>query len=121
MESVLVVFSFIVNILVAGYFGLRLFLGSSPKAQNANLTQVFGDNTPARQILACVYLSIAIMSIWALIDQARMIDIALVLFPMQIVYKLLTLIAVKDHSNPVPPSNLAISVLHLISLIVIWF
>jgi len=39
------------------------------------------------------------MSIWALIDQSRMIDIALVLFPMQIVYKLLTLIAIKDHCS----------------------
>jgi hypothetical protein len=35
---------------------------------------------------------------------------------MQIVYKLLTLIAVEDRKNPVPYANLAISILHIFSL-----
>ena len=123
MGSVLVILSMCVNIIVAGYFGVRLFgvrlFGGS--SQSLSLKQSFGEDTPARQILACVYLAIAIMSIWALIDQARMIDIALVLFPMQILYKLLTLISVRDRSNPVPLSNLIISILHSFSLLAIWF
>jgi hypothetical protein len=105
--------SYIVNIAVAGMMGTLLFLNLGER-----ITKVFGENTAARQILACLYLSIAIFSTIGLFNHEYFIQIALVLFPLQIVYKLLTLIAVKDKKNPVPYYNLGISILHMFS---IWF
>jgi hypothetical protein len=107
--------SHIVNVLVAGMMGTLLFLNST-----SQIIEVFGMPTPARQILSCVYLSIAIMSSIALVSKTKIITIAVVLFPMQIVYKILTLIAVSDIFNPVPWSNLAISILHAFSLYLIY-
>jgi len=109
----IVTISYIVNILLAGMMGTLLFFNIGKRIIN-----VFGENTPARQILACLYLSIAIFSTIALFNQDYFFKIALMLFPMQIVYKLLTLIAVKDRKNPVPYYNLAISILHLVS---VWY
>ena len=111
----IVYLSHIVNVLVAGMMGTLLFFNS-----NSQIIEVFGSQTPARQILSCVYLSIAIMSSVALISKRKTISIAVVLFPMQIVYKILTLIAVSDILNPVPWSNLAISILHAYSLYLIY-
>jgi hypothetical protein len=111
----LVYLSHIVNVLVAGMMGTLLFFNS-----NSQIIEVFGPQTPARQILSCVYLSIAIMSSVALISKRKTISIAVVLFPMQIVYKILTLIAVSDILNPIPWSNLAISILHAYSLYLIY-
>lgn len=107
--------SHIVNVLVAGMMGSLLFFNS-----NSQIIEVFGPQTPARQILSCVYLSIAIMSSVALISKRKTISIAIVLFPVQIVYKILTLIAVSDILNPVPWSNLAVSILHAYSLYLIY-
>lgn len=107
--------SHIVNVLVAGMMGSLLFFNS-----NSQIIEVFGPQTPARQILSCVYLSIAIMSSVALISKRKTISIAIVLFPVQIVYKILTLIAVSDILNPVPWSNLAVSILHAFSLYLIY-
>jgi hypothetical protein len=111
----IVYISHIVNVLVAGMMGtLLVFNSTSP------IIEVFGPITPARQILSCIYLSIAIMSSVALVSKSKLIGIAVVLFPMQIVYKLLTLIAVSDKLNPVIWSNLAISILHIYSLYLIY-
>ena len=107
--------SHIVNVLVAGMMGTLLFFNI-----NSPILEVFGPETPSRQILSCVYFSIAIMSSVALISKSKIITIAVVLFPMQIVYKLLTLIAVSDKFNPVPWSNLAVSLLHAYTLYVIY-
>ena len=107
--------SHIVNVLVAGMMGTLLFFNS-----DSQIIEVFGPQTPARQILSCVYLSIAIMSSVALISKRKTISIAIVLFPVQIVYKILTLIAVSDILNPVPWSNLAVSILHAYSLYLIY-
>jgi hypothetical protein len=104
-----------VNILVAGMMGTLLFINSS-----SPIIEVFGGTTPARQILSCIYLAIATMSTIALVHRSQLIKIAIVLFPVQIVYKLLTLIAVTDKLNPIIWSNLIISILHLISLYIIY-
>jgi hypothetical protein len=95
--------------------GTLLFFNS-----NSEIIEVFGPQTPARQILSCVYLSIASMSSVALISKSKTIPIAVVLFPMQITYKILTLLAISDILNPVPWSNLAISILHAYSLYLIY-
>ena len=111
----IVAISHVVNVLVAGIIGLAI-LGGSPR-----MTSVYGEDSPARRILACLYLAIAAASVYALLDPERLIAVAVVLFPIQIVYKLLTLVAVRDRRNPVPWWNLAISVLHTVSLGTIRF
>jgi hypothetical protein len=100
-----------VNIVVAGTLGGLLFFN-----RGGRLVRVYGPNTPSRQILSCLYLSIAIVSVVGLAHRDSYRKVAPVLFPMQIVYKLLTLIAVKDRQNPVPYANFAISILHGFSL-----
>jgi hypothetical protein len=110
----LVTISYIVNIVVAGTLGSLLFFNN--RAGGSRLVRVFGPNTPSRQILSCLYLSIGIVSVVGLTHQDYFLKVPLVLFPMQIVYKLLTLLAVEDRQNPVPYANLAISVLHGCSL-----
>ena len=111
----IVYLSHIVNVLVAGMMGTLLFFNST-----SPIIEVFGAESPARQILSCLYLSIAVMSSVALASKKNIIRIAIVLFPMQIVYKLLTLVAVSDILNPVPWSNLAISILHAYTLYFIY-
>lgn len=107
----IITLSYIINILVAGTMGTLLFFNLGSR-----ITNVFGENTAARQILSCLYLSIAMLSTVAMVDQRYFMGIAAVLFPMQIIYKLMTLIAVKDKKNPVPYANLAISIVHAISM-----
>jgi hypothetical protein len=104
-----------VNVVVAGVIGLLILVGSP------RMTRVYGEDTPARRILACLYLAIAAASAYALLDREQLVAIAVVLFPVQIVYKLLTLVVVRDRRNPVPWWNLAISVLHAVSLAAIGF
>lgn len=110
-----IIISYIVNILVAGVMGSLLFFNLKGKLKE-RILKVFGENTSGRQILACLYLSIAIFSIIGLFNETYFFKIALFLFPFQILYKTLTLISVKDKSNPVPYFNLAISILHMISV-----
>jgi len=81
---------------------------------------VYGPDSPARRILACIYATIAFASAVALVAQATgyiawSITIASVLFPMQIVYKLMTWPAV-GWGNPVVRSNVAIALLHGVTL-----
>ena len=74
---VFVVIAHIINILVAGYFGILLFFGIRP-----NSVRPYGEDTTARQILACLYLAIALMSITALVMNQWIVSIGLVLFPL---------------------------------------
>jgi hypothetical protein len=99
------------NIVVTGMVGSILFFN-----QGGRITSVYGPNTPSRRILSCLYISIALSGVVGLFHEKYFVKVALVLFPMQIVYKLLTLIAVEDRENPVPYTNLAISILHAFSL-----
>ena len=77
---------------------------------------------PARCILACVYFAILFASLYALIRAGFgaphiAVQIALVLFPLQIIYKLATAFAV-GIDNPVVVTNLAVVALHSVTLIV---
>jgi hypothetical protein len=112
----LIILSLIVNVLVAGYMGTAI--GFSLDRALPGLDEVFGPDTPARRILACLYLAIAVTSIVAIANVNLRLPIILVLFPLQILYKLLTLFFVADRRNPVPWCNLAISGLHAASLYV---
>jgi len=111
----IIIISYVVNILVAGLMGSLLFFNFKGKPAERMII-VFGENTSGRQILACLYLSIAIFSVVGLFYESYFFKIALFLFPFQILYKTLTLISVKDKRNPVPYVNLAISILHVFSV-----
>lgn len=85
----------------------------------------YGVDTPARRILACLYASIAAVSLFALSAYAigrseeLLLRIVMVLFPIQITYKLATVFAV-GIDNPVVRSNVAISLLLAAALVAIW-
>ena len=114
----IVTLSHLVNVVVVTIIPL-LILQNAPA-----MTAVYGPDTPARRILACLYATIAMASGVALLAQFAFgrpelsVQIALVLFPMQIAYKLATAPAV-GLRNPVVISNLAIAVLHSASLAVL--
>lgn len=110
----IILLSLLVNVFVAGYMGT--VIGFSLNRALPRLDEVFGPDTPARRILACLYLAIAAASIVAIASADFRLPIVRVLFPIQILYKLLTLIFVTDRKNPVPWTNLAISGLHGVSL-----
>jgi hypothetical protein len=61
-------------------------------------------------------LAIAAISAVALVVAPLRMNIVIVLLPLQILYKLLTLFFVADVRNPVPWWNLVISLLHAASL-----
>lgn len=84
-------------------------------------TEVYGRDTPARRILSCVYGAIGIVSLYALLqlafgnaDTAR--AIGQTLFPLQIVYKLMTAVALWV-LHPVVMANLGISALLALTLL----
>jgi hypothetical protein len=112
----IILLSLFVNVFVAGYMGT--VIGFSLNRALPRLEEVFGPDTPSRRILACLYLAIAAVSIVAIAVGAFRLPIVRVLLPLQIFYKLLTLILVTDRKNPVPWTNLAISGLHAVSLYV---
>jgi hypothetical protein len=118
-----IVISLIVNVIVAGACSILLFINFTP------FTNSFGDDTTARQILSCIYLSIATISFYALArslyqyyqkSKSNALEtlqwVGWGLFPIQIVYKLLTVVIVLDKKAPVIWVNLAIAILHSISL-----
>jgi len=109
-----ILLSLIVNVLVAGSMGLAI--GFRLQRMLPRLDEVFGPDTTSRQILACLYLAIAVSSTVALADSSLRLRIIIVLFPLQIFYKVLSAFLVTERRNPVPQANLAISILHGISL-----
>jgi hypothetical protein len=93
----------IINILVAGGFGVSLV--------NKRLhTKIYGIDNTSRQILSSLYLTIAIISIVALINENYLKNIVLVLFPFQIIYKFLTVFLILDKRSPILWSNLIIGI-----------
>jgi hypothetical protein len=110
----IIVASLVVNVLVAGFFGLAT--GFSLSSILPKLDVVFGPDTPSRRILSCLYLAIAAASAVALLVAPLRMGIVAVLLPLQILYKTLTVFFVADWRNPVPWWNLVISALHAASL-----
>ena len=107
----LVYISLIINILIAGFFGVCLALNL-----NHRIIEVYGIDSTSRQILSCLYLTIALFSSWGLLVSTSTIFIVKVLFPFQICYKLLTFVIVRDKRNPIVVSNIIISVFLIIAL-----
>ena len=84
------------------------------------MTDAYGPDSPARRILMCVYLAIGLVSLYALsqmglgrMELAR--TIGLTLFPLQILYKLLTVWAVSPQ-HPVVIANICVVVLLAVTL-----
>lgn len=102
--------SLAVNVGVAGSMSYYIWT-NAPMA-----TPTFGPDCVSRRILGSVYFAIAAASAVAVVtDGNTTCKVASVLLPMQIVYKLSTLLSVSatlDRKNPVPWANLYISVLH---------
>ncbi len=112
-----VYFSLIINILVAGFWGIVL----SFIYKNAAADYAFGKDSPARRILGNMYAAIALASIVALLSPPLLREIVLVLFPLQMLYKLLSFLTARNKRNPVIISNVCIAVLHSISLYLLVF
>jgi len=110
----IIVASLVVNVLVAGFFGVAA--GFNLNSILPKLDVVFGPDTPSRRILACLYLAIAAVSAVALLVVPLRMGIVAVLLPLQILYKTLTVFFVADWKNPVPWWNLVICMLHAASL-----
>ncbi|MCE7973742.1 MAG: hypothetical protein DYG92_05345 [Leptolyngbya sp. PLA1] len=78
----------------------------------------YGGPSAARQILLSVYLSIGLLSVLLLIrPDPRMVATLLLL---QVVYKMATPLLVGTWQNPVVLSNIGISVVHAVTLALIW-
>ena len=100
----LIIIAHIVNIIVAGSIGTLLLIN------HPSMARAYGDETPARSILMCMYLTTAILSGTALAFSAITIMVALVLFPFQIIYKVAT-VATVGIRNPIVIINLVIVIL----------
>ncbi|MEM7567428.1 MAG: hypothetical protein AAF321_09385 [Pseudomonadota bacterium] len=98
--------AFLINVAVAGSVAVGLF------AALPRMDEVYGPDSAARRILACLYAAIAgasFVGLGALAFGAPQIALAIgaVLFPFQIAYKAATLPAV-GLGNPVVRANLFI-------------
>ncbi len=90
-----------------------------------NLVQVervWGENQPSRQILVSIYIAILLASILVnFLKNKTKVLVAITIFSMQIVYKVLTAVLVFNaFSNPVVLSNLAITLVHLSTIFVVF-
>jgi hypothetical protein len=81
---------------------------------------VFGVDSPGLRILSSLYTAIALASLVAIVSPSHTVAIVTVLFPLQIFYKLFSVLAVNDIKNPVVISNICIALLHCVSLYVIF-
>lgn len=87
---------------------------------HAPMTDAFGADTVARRTLVSVYLGIGAISLAALglmaLGRSEVVNsVALGLLPMQIIYKLITVIAV-GWASPVVRVDLGVVILHSITL-----
>ena len=79
---------------------------------HGGMTEAYGPDTPARRILACVYFTIGLVSLYGLVqlglgNSGIATNVALTLFPLQITYKLMTAAALWV-LHPVVIANLGV-------------
>lgn len=80
--------------------------------------ECYGADTAGRRILLSVYLSIGLVSA-ALLCVLQPLAVA-ALLAVQIVYKVITPVAVGTLSNPVVISNLVIAAFHAATITILW-
>lgn len=111
MEA-LIYISLIVN--VAVLTPILIFMArNSPRVVFA-----WGDFTPARGILMSIYFAIFVASALLLIRPVPAFVFVVLL--LQVMYKVTTPLTVRSPKNPIVLSNLAISVLHVATLVSIY-
>lgn len=76
--------------------------------------EAYGNLSPSRQVLLCVYLSILVWSVLILVLRSN--TAALALLSVQATYKILSVLITRDLSNPVIVSNLMIAVFEIIAI-----
>jgi hypothetical protein len=104
--------SLVINVIVAGFWGI--VLGFFPRVHFRDWP--YGVDTPGSRILSSLYLTIAFLSLYALMEPKQLYSVCLFLFGFQIIYKSLSAITTRDFRNPVVLSNLLIVIIHFISL-----
>ena len=112
----LYVLSFLINA------ALTLVIATGIFRHHPGMTEVYGADTPARRILACVYATIGLISLYALAQMVIgnggiAVHIGATLFPLQIIYKLMTAWAVRP-THPVVIANLCVAALLGLTLLV---
>lgn len=95
-----------VNIVLAGSIGILLL------AKHPSMEKNFGWDSPARQMFASIYLTITLASLFAVLFRTFIADVALILFPVQILYAVLCIFTVHEKRNPVIWISVAFSILH---------
>ena len=116
----------------AVFLGLALFLNCAITyplsvllliVKPERMDDVYGEETVARSILACMYLAIALVSTLAMVVGAtkrniqKALQLAVPLFTVQIIYKIATAFAVGlQGKNPVIIANLGVVVVQVITL-----
>lgn len=114
MSEVMLVISLTLNLLVLVPVTIGL-LRHSPWASDA-----FGPQAPARVILLAVYLAILIASAMLLAALLAGVDTVVVpaatLLTLQVLYKVLSPFTVGTWRHPVVLSNLAIALVHIVTL-----
>lgn len=88
-----------------------------------HMAEAYGPDSDARRILACLYFTIGLASLFALAqmglgNRAWALHVAWVLFPVQIVYKLATWPAV-GLSSPVVVTNLVVVAVLVLTLAIV--
>lgn len=73
---------------------------------------VFGGDSTSRQILACMYSALLLLSLYFLFDSRLAQAFAPPILAFQVVYKVLSLFFIKNRRAPVYGFNLAIAIFH---------
>jgi len=103
----LVLFALLFNVVVCYLLTIQLLI-----LKPVGMDEVYGNDTDARRILACMYFAIAVVSTFLLLPvhtATQRITAAWPLLTLQMVYKLTTVAAV-GLSSPVVVSNLIIAI-----------
>lgn len=115
----LIVVSLMINTVAFGLLALALL------GHGITMLNTYGPDTAARRILASLYATIAITSFAALLsaavlaDTSYMVQIAVILLPVQILFILISRLSL-DTANVVATAKLVIAALHMLSLLVYW-
>lgn len=112
VSDLMVAISLVVNVAVLVPVCLGLALDS------AWTGSAYGSTTPARGILLSIYFAIGLLSLVLLIR--RDFTMAAPLLLVQVIYKVTTPITVGTLDNPVVISNLAIALLHSVTLMLTY-
>ncbi|MEM1261281.1 MAG: hypothetical protein AAGH76_02665 [Pseudomonadota bacterium] len=109
---VLIIVSLLANVIVLVPVCYGLLVDASWTAS------AYGPPTDARQILLSVYLAIGLVS--AVLLVLRDPRLVAALLAVQVAYKLSTPLTVGSIFHPVVMTNLAVAMLHMVTLVAIW-